>query len=147
MMGFFTEIFGTSAIDCGIKEVIIGMPHRGRLNLLTGMLKFPPVAMFRKMKGLPEFPPQQKGAGDVLSHLTSSIDLNGAHITMLPNPSHLEAVNPVAMGKARARHMSKNTGDYGDSTTGEKVLCVLVHGDAALSGQGINQESLMLSYL
>ena len=78
----------------------------------------------------------------------SSIDLNGAHITMLPNPSHLEAVNPVAMGKARARHMSKNTGDYGDSgTTGEKVLCVLVHGDAALSGQGINQESLMLSYL
>ena len=46
------------------------MPHRGRLNLLTGMLQFPPVAMFRKMKGLPEFPPQQKGAGDVLSHLS-----------------------------------------------------------------------------
>ena len=68
---------------------------------------------------------------------------------MLPNPSHLEAVNPVAMGKARARHMSKNTGDYASTneTTGQKVLCVLVHGDAALSGQGINQESLMLSYL
>ena len=54
----------------GIEDVIIGMPHRGRLNLLTGMLQFPPVAMFRKMKGLPEFPPQQKGAGDVLSHLS-----------------------------------------------------------------------------
>ena len=54
----------------GFEDVIIGMPHRGRLNLLTGMLQFPPVAMFRKMKGLPEFPPQQKGAGDVLSHLS-----------------------------------------------------------------------------
>ena len=54
----------------GLKEVIIGMPHRGRLNLLTGLLEYPPVAMFRKMKGLPEFPPEQKGAGDVLSHLS-----------------------------------------------------------------------------
>ena len=54
--------------------MIIGMPHRGRLNLLTGMLQFPPVAMFRKMKGLPEFPPQQKGAGDVLSHLSKFFD-------------------------------------------------------------------------
>ena len=91
--------------------------------------------------------PEKKLISFSLHFSASSIDLNGAHITMLPNPSHLEAVNPVAMGKARARHMSKNTGDYGDSTTGEKVLCVLVHGDAALSGQGINQESLMLSYL
>ena len=49
------------------------MPHRGRLNLLTGMLKFPPVAMFRKMKGLPEFPHDQKGAGDVLSHLSKDV--------------------------------------------------------------------------
>ena len=54
----------------GIKEIIMGMPHRGRLNLLTGMLEFPPVGMFRKMRGLPEFPPHQKGAGDVLSHLS-----------------------------------------------------------------------------
>ena len=51
-------------------DIILGMPHRGRLNLLTGMLKFPPVAMFRKMRGLPEFPHDQKGAGDVLSHLS-----------------------------------------------------------------------------
>ena len=50
------------------------MPHRGRLNLLTGLLNFPPVAMFRKMKGLPEFPPEQKGAGDVLSHLSRLIN-------------------------------------------------------------------------
>ena len=82
----------------------------------------------------------------------SSIDINGYHVTMLPNPSHLEAVNPVAMGKARARHMTKNIGDYdvansANDTTGAKTLCVLIHGDAAFSGQGINQESLMLSYL
>lgn len=69
---------------------------------------------------------------------------------MLPNPSHLEAVNPVAMGKARARHMSANSGDYSlqeDKVVGQDVLCVLVHGDAAFAGQGINQESLMMSYL
>ena len=161
MMGFFTEIFGTSAIDCGIKEVIIGMPHRGRLNLLTGMLKFPPVAMFRKMKGLPEFPPDQQGAGDVLSHLTSSVDLNqrngNLHVTMLPNPSHLEAVNPVAAGKVRGRHMSQGLGDYGwcskssssdlQSLVGDDILCVQVHGDAAIAGQGINQETLAMSSL
>ena len=83
----------------------------------------------------------------------SSVDINGFHITMLPNPSHLEAVNPVAMGKTRARHMSKNGGDYdwinsnSSATTENDSLCVLVHGDAAFSGQGINQECLMLSYL
>ena len=59
----------------GVQEVVIAMPHRGRLNLLTGLLKFPPVAMFRKMKGLPEFPPEQKGAGDVLSHLSKSLKI------------------------------------------------------------------------
>jgi probable 2-oxoglutarate dehydrogenase E1 component DHKTD1 len=59
----------------GVQEVIIAMPHRGRLNLLTGLLKFPPVAMFRKMKGLPEFPPEQKGAGDVLSHLSKLLNV------------------------------------------------------------------------
>ena len=57
----------------GLEDIVLGMPHRGRLNLLTGMLKFPPVAMFRKMKGLPEFPHDQKGAGDVLSHLSKPI--------------------------------------------------------------------------
>ena len=60
-------------ISDGLKDVIIGTAHRGRLNLLTGMLQFPPVEMFRKMKGLPEFPSQQKGAGDVLSHLSKYI--------------------------------------------------------------------------
>ena len=163
MMGFFTELLGPNALELGLEEIIIGMPHRGRLNLLTGMLQFPPVVMFRKMKGLPEFPPTQRGAGDVLSHLTSSVDLkqpNGSslHVTMLPNPSHLEAVNPVAAGKVRARHMSQKIGDYSwdshikgvnDSSglIGDNILCVQVHGDAAIAGQGINQEILAMSKL
>ena len=71
---FFLDFKTFSFFADGFEDVIIGMPHRGRLNLLTGMLQFPPVAMFRKMKGLPEFPPQQKGAGDVLSHLSKFYD-------------------------------------------------------------------------
>ena len=82
--------------------------HRGRLNILTGVLGLPPVILFRKMKGLPEFPPSQSGAGDVLSHLTASLDLGSVHVTMLPNPSHLEAVNPVAVGKTRGEFVVIN---------------------------------------
>ena len=75
ILGFFSLWFQNLFFFAdGFEDVIIGMPHRGRLNLLTGMLQFPPVAMFRKMKGLPEFPPQQKGAGDVLSHLSKFFD-------------------------------------------------------------------------
>ena len=114
--------------------------------MLTGLLNFPPVAMFRKMRGLPEFPPEQSGAGDVLSHLCASIDIGGVHVTMLPNPSHLEAVNPVAVGKARGRHMTKGTGEYSESgQMGDTAICVQIHGDAALAGQGINQETLQLA--
>lgn len=68
-MGFFMELIGQSS-KCGVKEYVIGMPHRGRLCLMTGLLSYPPVVMFRKMKGMPEFPPDQSGAGDVLSHLS-----------------------------------------------------------------------------
>jgi len=156
MMGFFTEAI-LNAASHGFKEVYIGMAHRGRLNLLTGMLDFPPVAMFRKMKGLPEFPPDQSGAGDVLSHLTSSVDLpcldgsSQVHVSMLPNPSHLEAVNPVTAGKVRGAHMTRGLGDYSPSgdggLVGEDMLCLLVHGDAAVAGQGINQEIITMSNL
>ncbi|KAG7281034.1 hypothetical protein CRUP_016666 [Coryphaenoides rupestris] len=102
MMGFFDELFHQSARS-GVTDIIIGMPHRGRLNLLAGLLKCPP-----EMRGQSEFPAGSPAAGDVLSHLTSSVHLElGAahplHVTMLPNPSHLEAINPVTQGKARAR--------------------------------------------
>jgi len=145
MVGFFSELL-RSAGELGVKQVVLGQAHRGRLNLLTGMLGFPPVAMFRKMKGLPEFPPEQYGVGDVLSHLTSSLDTaQGVRMTMLPNPSHLEAVNPVALGKARAKELGCEQGAYGDGREGDSALCVQVHGDGALTGQGINQETLQLS--
>jgi len=144
MMGFFTELFN-QAEQQSISQVILGQAHRGRLNLLTGLLQFPPVAMFRKMKGLPEFPPDQAGAGDVLSHLSASLDIGNVHVTMLPNPSHLEAVNPVAVGKTRGKHLSVGGGEYGAGKMGDSALCVQIHGDAAVAGQGINMETLQLA--
>ncbi|XP_034032051.1 probable 2-oxoglutarate dehydrogenase E1 component DHKTD1, mitochondrial isoform X2 [Thalassophryne amazonica] len=154
MMGFFYELFYQLAHN-GVIDIIIGMPHRGRLNLLTGLLKFPPELMFRKMRGLSEFPETSPAIGDVLSHLTSSVDLDfGAghliHVTMLPNPSHLEAINPVAQGKTRARQQLMQEGDYSledDAQPGDKVICLQVHGDGSFSGQGIVPETLTLSNL
>ena len=144
MVGFYTELLRKANKD-GVADIVLGMAHRGRLNLMTGLMQFPPVEMFRKMKGLPEFPADQAGAGDVLSHLTSSFKVGQVHATMLPNPSHLEAVNPVAVGKARCRHMVADKGDYGTGRMGDDILCVQVHGDAALAGQGVNQETLQLA--
>ncbi|EYB99038.1 hypothetical protein Y032_0126g1364 [Ancylostoma ceylanicum] len=151
MYGFFSEVFD-SAPERDIQQIFIGIAHRGRLNLLSEMMQFPVVQMFRKMKGKPEFPDGVQGSGDVLSHLTSSFDHKSpegtVHISMLPNPSHLEAVNPVAMGKARARARSLGVGDYSkerSARTGDGVLAVLVHGDGAFTGQGIVWESISLS--
>ncbi|KAK7821099.1 hypothetical protein U0070_020461 [Myodes glareolus] len=154
MMGFFHELLKSSAYG-GITDVIIGMPHRGRLNLLTGLLQLPPELMFRKMRGLSEFPENVSAIGDVLSHLTSSVDLDfGAHrplhVTMLPNPSHLEAVNPVAVGKTRGRQQSRGDGDYSlhsSAQPGDRVICLQVHGDASFCGQGIVLETFTLSNL
>ncbi|CAJ0592057.1 unnamed protein product [Cylicocyclus nassatus] len=151
MYGFFSEVFD-SAPEKDIQQIFIGIAHRGRLNLLSELMQFPVVQMFRKMKGKPEFPDNVQGSGDVLSHLTSSFDHQTpegtVHISMLPNPSHLEAVNPVAMGKARARARSLGLGDYSrerSARTGDGVLSVLVHGDGAFTGQGIVWESIALS--
>uniref|UniRef100_A0A8C5H4P2 2-oxoadipate dehydrogenase complex component E1 n=1 Tax=Gouania willdenowi TaxID=441366 RepID=A0A8C5H4P2_GOUWI len=154
MMGFFSELFHQLA-HSGVTDVVIGMPHRGRLNLLAGLLKFPPELMFRKMRGLSEFPEDSPSIGDVLSHLTSSVELDlGAkrplHVTMLPNPSHLEAINPVAQGKARARQQLRKEGDYSpedEARPGDQVVCLQIHGDASVSGQGIVPETLTLCNL
>uniref|UniRef100_A0A669C9T0 2-oxoadipate dehydrogenase complex component E1 n=1 Tax=Oreochromis niloticus TaxID=8128 RepID=A0A669C9T0_ORENI len=154
MMGFFFELFHQSA-HSGVTDIVIGMPHRGRLNLLTGLLKFPPELMFRKMRGLSEFPDTSPAIGDVLSHLTSSVELDfGAkhplHVTMLPNPSHLEAINPVAQGKTRARQQLRKEGDYSpedDAQPGDQVICLQIHGDGSFTGQGIVPETLTLSNL
>ncbi|XP_068168862.1 2-oxoadipate dehydrogenase complex component E1 [Antennarius striatus] len=154
MMGFFHELFYQSA-HSGVTDIIIGMPHRGRLNLLTGLLKFPPELMFRKMRGLSEFPDASPSIGDVLSHLTATEDLDfgarhSVHVTMLPNPSHLEAINPVAQGKARARQQLKKEGDYSHEDSahpGDRVICLQVHGDGSFPGQGVVAETLTLSNL
>ncbi|CAB3396919.1 unnamed protein product [Caenorhabditis bovis] len=152
MFAFFSELF-EGASEKSIEQIIIGIAHRGRLNLLTQLMEFPPVHMFRKIKGKPEFPESVDASGDVLSHLVSSFDYKGTegnvHVTMLPNPSHLEAVNPVAMGKTRARAWSLSKGDYAEddrgSRTGDSVLNVLIHGDGAFTGQGVVWESISLS--
>ncbi len=107
-------------------DVVVGMPHRGRLNLMTILLQYPASSIFHKLTGKRELPPGSQGmqvadfglfcyhyficiagVGDVLSHLYQSVDLNvdgkSVHVSLLPNPSHLEAVNPVTVGKVRAR--------------------------------------------
>ncbi|XP_043944247.1 probable 2-oxoglutarate dehydrogenase E1 component DHKTD1, mitochondrial [Protopterus annectens] len=154
IMGFFHELL-QMLVFSGASDVIIGIPHRGRLNLLTGLLHFPPELMFRKMTGLSEFPENSPAIGDVLSHLTASVDLDfGAshtlHVTMLPNPSHLEAINPVTVGKTRGRQQSRKDGDYSPHSSakpGDKVVCLQVHGDASFSGQGIVSETFTLANL
>ncbi|CEF63085.1 Probable 2-oxoglutarate dehydrogenase E1 component DHKTD1 homolog, mitochondrial [Strongyloides ratti] len=154
MFGFFYEIFSSSH-ENDISDIVMCKAHRGRSNLLVELMEFPVVQMFRKIKGKPEFPEDVSGAGDVLSHLTSSFDFktndgnNSVHITLLPNPSHLEAVNPVAMGKARGRSNTLRVGEYDyinkNSKVGDSVLCLQVHGDGAFSGQGVVWESLAMS--
>jgi len=154
MMAFFDELFLQSSY-CDIQELVLGMPHRGRLNLLTGLLKYPAAQMFNKMKGNSELPSGTQGIGDVLSHLTSSVSLDYGHkspihVSMLPNPSHLEAVDPVVAGKARGRQWTLKDGCYGDRPDcqmGDKVLSVMAHGDASFSAQGVVAETLCLANL
>jgi len=153
MMAFFDEVFTQCALN-DVAQVVMCMPHRGRNNLLTCMLNFPPSLMFRKLKGKYEFPDEFRGTGDVLSHLTSSTDLSyegkSVHVTLIPNPSHLEANNPVAVGKTRARQQSLLEGDYASGSeagrAGDRVLCLQIHGDASFIGQGVVPETFCLAY-
>ena len=137
----------------GVDNTIICMPHRGRLNLLTDLLEFPASALFNKVRGNSEFPADLDVNGDVLSHLaiSKSINVGGPkpmHVSMLHNPSHLEAANPVALGKARARQMYLyEAGTEKDCWIGDRVLCLQLHGDAAFTGQGVVTETLGLSNL
>ncbi|EJU02343.1 dehydrogenase E1 and transketolase domain-containing protein 1 [Dacryopinax primogenitus] len=142
----------------GVEHIILCMPHRGRLALLTGLLEYSPAALFHKIKGGSEVPEELGATADVISHLTAAPSLvyQGAaksiKVTMLPNPSHLEAVNPVAMGKTRAKQYSLlrdlfSGADPADCKLGDKVMCVQLHGDGAFTGQGVVMESLGLSDL
>ncbi|PPQ70860.1 hypothetical protein CVT26_014083 [Gymnopilus dilepis] len=141
------------ALDSLFSASAIAMPHRGRLNLLTDILKYSPAAMFHKIRGGFEIPEELGAEGDVLSHLVASPSLSytgSPHqlkVSLLPNPSHLEAVNPVALGKTRAKQFSLLKTSPADCKLGDRVMCVQLHGDASFAGQGVVMESLGLSNL
>ncbi len=128
----------------GVKEIVIGMPHRGRLSVLANVLSKPYRAIFHEFQGGSFKPEDVDGSGDVKYHLGASSDRefdgNTVHLSLTANPSHLEAVNPVVLGKARAK------GDQlGDTFDRSNVLPILLHGDAAFAGQGVVAECLQLS--
>ena len=125
----------------GVDECIMGMAHRGRLNVLTNILGKPYGNIFREFEGDTD-PDSTHGSGDVKYHLGAEGEYeSGVKLTLAPNPSHLEAVNPVVEGMVRARQKLRGDGDR------RNVLPVLLHGDAAFSGQGVVAETLHLSKL
>lgn len=133
------------AADAGVEEVVIGMAHRGRLNILANTLKKTYEQIFSEFEGV--MPPDMTmGSGDVKYHLGfhSTINTpNGKEINvqLAPNPSHLEAVDPVVEGFARAKADTLYNQEY------DKVLPILIHGDAAVAGQGVIYELLQMSKL
>ncbi|MDT0681731.1 2-oxoglutarate dehydrogenase E1 component [Roseicyclus sp. F158] len=128
----------------GAKEIVFGMPHRGRLSVLATVMQKPYRAIFNEFQGGSFKPDDVEGSGDVKYHLGASSDRefngNSVHISLTANPSHLEAVNPVVLGKARAKQAQLGS----DRDT---VIPVLLHGDAAFAGQGVVAECFGLSGL
>jgi 2-oxoglutarate dehydrogenase E1 component len=129
----------------GVREIVLGMAHRGRLNVLSNVMGKPYRVIFSEFAGGSANPEDVGGSGDVKYHLGTSSDRTfdgiSVHLSLVPNPSHLEAVNPVVLGKARAQQVQR-----GDEQ-GDEVLPVLLHGDAAFAGQGIVAECFGFSGL
>jgi 2-oxoglutarate dehydrogenase E1 component len=129
----------------GVNEIIIGMPHRGRLSVLANVMAKPYKAIFNEFQGGSFKPEDVDGSGDVKYHLGASSDRefdgNTVHLSLTANPSHLEAVNPVVLGKARAKQ------DQNGDPDRTSVLSILLHGDAAFAGQGVVAECFGLSGL
>ncbi|CDM62619.1 2-oxoglutarate dehydrogenase E1 component [Rhizobium favelukesii] len=130
----------------GVAEVVFGMAHRGRLNVLSQVIRKPHRALFSEFKGGSFFPDEVEGSGDVKYHLGTSSDREfggkTVHLSLVANPSHLEIIDPVVLGKVRAKQEQRN-----DSVERATVLPLLIHGDAAFAGQGVVAESLGLSGL
>jgi 2-oxoglutarate dehydrogenase E1 component len=128
--------------EAGLEEVVIGMAHRGRLNVLVNVLGKAPSDLFSEFEGKYDIA-HLKGSGDVKYHKGFSSDLRtpggNVHVALAFNPSHLEVVNPVVEGSVRARQ--ERRGDSGD----KRVMPVLIHGDSAFAGQGVVMETLQLS--
>ena len=133
------------ACIAGVENVFIGTAHRGRLTLLSTVLGMPYKSILSKFQGYLNDPNEVLGSGDVKYHLGVSSDREfegkKIHISMLPNPSHLEAVDPVVMGKVRAKQTQLK------DKTNDKVFGLLIHGDAAMAGQGIVAETFAMSQL
>lgn len=128
----------------GVREIVIGMPHRGRLNVLANVMAKPYRIIFHEFSGGSANPDDVGGSGDVKYHLGTSTDreFDGikVHMSLVPNPSHLEAVDPVVLGKVRANQTMRD-----DLANNIQVLPILLHGDAAFAGQGIVWECLGFS--
>ncbi len=128
----------------GVREIIYGMAHRGRLNVLANVMAKPYKVIFHEFSGGSANPEDVGGSGDVKYHLGTSTDRSfddiSVHMSLVPNPSHLETVDPVVLGKSRAQQAIRD-----DLDKKEQVLPVLIHGDAAFAGQGVVWESLSLS--
>jgi len=129
----------------GVTEIDVGMAHRGRLNILANVMGKPAQAIFHEFAGGATNPADVGGSGDVKYHLGTSSDRefdgNKVHLSLLPNPSHLEAVDPVVLGKVRAVQTIRA------DVHGRTVLPILLHGDAAFAGQGVVWECLSFSGL
>jgi 2-oxoglutarate dehydrogenase E1 component len=133
------------SVEIGVDEIVIGMPHRGRLNVLANVMGKPYPAIFSEFQG-GTVADDVLGSGDVKYHLGTSTDRElpdggTVHLSLTANPSHLEAVNPVVLGKVRAKQTQKR------DTERSRVMGLLLHGDAAFAGQGVVHEGLEMSEL
>ncbi|MGZ5988629.1 MAG: 2-oxoglutarate dehydrogenase E1 component [Rhizomicrobium sp.] len=128
----------------GVKEIVIGMAHRGRLNVLANVMSKPYRQLFHEFSGGSANPTEVQGSGDVKYHLGASsdreFDNHTVHLSLTANPSHLEASDPVVLGKARAKQQQQN-----DMVARSSVMPLLLHGDAAFAGQGVVAECFAMS--
>lgn len=153
-------VAGTKALidtstELGVENIVFGMPHRGRLNVLTNVIRKPAEVVFKEFQGthvdMEKYLENMaagdwSATGDVKYHLGTSYDRTypdgrTIHLALVANPSHLEAVNPVVAGKTRAKQ------DYIGDEGKNKTLGVLMHGDAAFAGQGVVYETMQMSQL
>src|SRR4029077_7207649 len=132
-------------VQLGITEVVLGMTHRGRLNVLANFMGKPFAAIFSEFQGNPANPEDVQGSADVKYHLGTSSDreFDGkiVHLSLTANPSHLEAADTVVLGKVRAKQRQKQDTERNHS------MALLLHGDASFAGQGLVAETLDLSDL
>jgi 2-oxoglutarate dehydrogenase E1 component len=138
----------------GVRDIVFGMAHRGRLNVLAQVMGKPQRAIFHEFKGGSAAPDDVEGSGDVKYHLGASSDRefdgNKVHLSLTANPSHLEIVNPVVLGKARAKQdqlADQPRADIVPLDQRARVMPLLIHGDAAFAGQGVVAECFGLSSL